>query len=64
MAPIGPKLGQTPFQVIPDVSFFDAEIFFFLENKLFPASTNETNLKSDGEISFFGNFKRPFTPRT
>ena len=25
MAPIGPKLGQNPFQVIPELSLFDVE---------------------------------------
>ena len=43
MAPIGPKLGQNPFQVIPELSLFDVEdrIFkFFGHNHFVFAGTH------------------------
>ena len=50
MAPIGPKLGQNPFQVIPELSLFDVEdrkIFgFFGHDHFVLASTHVSWVKT------------------
>ena len=39
MAPFGLKLGENAFQRIPDISFFDAELFFFDEKSRLKSSS-------------------------
>ena len=49
MAPIGAKLGENAFRTIPDISFFDVEIFFKTSNSRLPPEDGSDRLQTLGK---------------
>ena len=76
MAPFGLKLWENAFQAIPDISFFNVEIFFETSIGRLPPEDGSNRPQTLGKRvsgnsrhfifrrrNFFQNFERPFAPR-